>query len=194
MNRTAKPARRTAETEISLEPALDGPGLARLEPGIGFFDHILATFARHALIRLTLAGDGDLEIDAHHTVEDAGIAPGQAIAAARDEKHGIARYGEAWVAMDEALAEAAIDRLGRGLLGRNVSFPRKRPGTMDTELFEEFSRALAANSGFALPLAARANTHHLAEISFKAAARVLRAVVAEGLRQASRVSSTEGTL
>ncbi|MBX5453908.1 MAG: imidazoleglycerol-phosphate dehydratase, partial [Acidobacteriia bacterium] len=143
MGRTASIVRTTSETKITLSLDLDGKGEAEIATGIGFFDHMLTAFARHALFDLRISAEGDLEIDAHHTTEDVGIVLGQAIAAALGEKRGIRRFGHAVVPMDEARIEAAIDLSGRGYLLWAVQFGQPRIGEMDTELFEEFFRALA---------------------------------------------------
>jgi imidazoleglycerol-phosphate dehydratase len=196
MPRTATVVRTTSETDIRIELALDGQGAAQVATGIGFLDHMLTALARHALLDLTVAAKGDLHIDAHHTTEDVGIVLGQALAQALGEKRGIARFGHALVPMDEALAEAAIDLSGRPYLAFSAVFPRERVGEMDTELFEEFFRALATNGRLALHLTARAgsNAHHIAEALFKATARALRMAVAPDPRASDAVPSTKGAL
>jgi len=194
--RAAAVTRTTAETEISLRLDLDGTGRASVETGIGFLDHMLTAFARHALFDLAVQAKGDLHIDAHHTTEDVGIVLGQAIAAALGEKRGIRRFGQALVPMDEALVEAAVDLSGRAHLAWSVGFAAPKVGTMDTELFEEFFRALAGNARLTLHLTQRAgqNTHHVAEACFKAAARALRLAVEPDPRAGDAVPSTKGTL
>jgi imidazoleglycerol-phosphate dehydratase len=194
--RSATIARRTTETEITLSFALDGTGQASIETGVGFFDHMLMAFARHGLFDLSVTAAGDLHIDAHHTVEDVGIVLGQAFAQALGDKRGIARFGQALVPMDEALAEAAVDISGRGHLAWSVAFGREQLGTMDTQLFEEFFRAFCGNARVTLHVISRAgsNAHHVAESCFKAAARALRMAVSEDPRAAGAIPSTKGRL
>jgi imidazoleglycerol-phosphate dehydratase len=194
--RSANIARRTTETDITLALVLDGMGQASIVTGIGFFDHMLTAFARHGQFDLSVAATGDLHIDAHHTVEDLGIVLGQAFAQALGEKRGIARFGQALVPMDEALAEAAVDISGRAHLAWSVPFGREQLGTMDTQLFEEFFRAFTGNARLTLHITSRAgsNAHHVAESCFKAAARALRMAVAEDPRAAGAIPSTKGTL
>ncbi|HLB98724.1 MAG TPA: imidazoleglycerol-phosphate dehydratase HisB [Acetobacteraceae bacterium] len=194
--RSANIARRTTETDITLALVLDGTGQASIVTGIGFFDHMLTAFVRHGQFDLSVAATGDLHIDAHHTVEDLGIVLGQAFAQALGEKRGIARFGQALVPMDEALAEAAVDISGRAHLAWSVPFGREQLGTMDTQLFEEFFRAFTGNARLTLHITSRAgsNAHHVAESCFKAAARALRMAVAEDPRAAGAIPSTKGTL
>ncbi len=196
MPRTAAVTRATGETDIRVELELDGTGRAQIATGIGFLDHMLTALARHALLDLTVAAKGDLHIDGHHTTEDVGIVLGQALAQALGEKRGVRRFGHALVPMDEALAEAAIDLSGRPFLAWSVAFPRERVGQMDTELFEEFFRALAMNALLTLHLDARAggNAHHIAEACFKATARALRMAIEPDPRGPDAVPSTKGTL
>ncbi len=196
MGRTASITRTTAETDVTVTLDLDGSGQAEIETGIGFLDHMLTALTRHALFDLTIRAEGDLHIDAHHTTEDIGIVLGQAIAQALGEKRGIARFGHAVAPMDEARVEAAIDISGRGMLVWSVTFGQLQLGEMDTELFEEFFRALAANARLTLHVtqAAGRNTHHIAEACFKATARALRAAVAPDPRVGNAVPSTKGTL
>lgn len=196
MTRTASLRRATAETEIALSLGLDGAGQAQVATGIGFLDHMLTSFARHGLFDLDLAARGDLHVDFHHTTEDVGIVLGQAVAQALGEKRGVTRFGHAVVPMDEALVEAAVDLSGRPFLAWSVAFARPKIGALDTELFEEFFRALAMNGLFNLHLIARAgsNAHHLAEACFKATARALRAAVALDPRLGDAVPSTKGAL
>jgi imidazoleglycerol-phosphate dehydratase len=196
MSRTASLTRTTSETDIALSLALDGTGRAEIDSGIGFLDHMLTALTRHGLFDLTLRAKGDLHIDFHHTTEDVGIVLGRAIAEAVGDKRGIARFGHALVPMDEALVEAAIDVSGRPFLAWNVSFRQPKIGEMDTELFEEFFRALAFNAGITLHLTARAgtNAHHVAEACFKATARALRAALSIDPRLGDAIPSTKGAL
>lgn len=196
MTRTVTIARATAETDIRLSLDLDGSGQADIATGIGFLDHMLTAFARHSLFDLELRASGDLHIDAHHTTEDTGIVLGQALAQALGQKRGIRRFGQALVPMDEALVEAAADLSGRALLAWSVEFERPTVGDMDTELFEEFFRALAGNALMTLHIARRAgrNTHHLAEACFKATARALRMATEIDDRMGDAVPSTKGRL
>jgi imidazoleglycerol-phosphate dehydratase len=194
--RRASVIRVTSETDISLALSLDGTGTAKIATGIGFFDHMLTAFARHGLFDLTVTAQGDLHIDAHHTVEDVGIVLGQAFHQALGEKRGITRFGQALIPMDEALAEAAVDISGRPHLGWTVDFARDSLGTMDTQLFEEFFRAFTGNARLALHINSRAgsNAHHVAESCFKAAARALRMAVTLDPRQEGAIPSTKGAL
>jgi imidazoleglycerol-phosphate dehydratase len=196
MARTVSLTRKTLETDITLTLSLDGSGKADIATGIGFLDHMLTALARHALLDLTLRATGDLHIDFHHTTEDVGIVLGRAIAAALGEKRGIRRFGHALVPMDEALAEAAVDISGRPFLVWDVVFERPKIGEMDTELFEEFFRALAFNALLTLHVTRRAghNAHHVAEACFKATARALRMAVTLDPRIGDAVPSTKGTL
>jgi len=196
MARIAEITRTTSETEISLRLDLDGAGGGTIATGIGFFDHMLTAFARHAMIGLDVRAKGDLHIDFHHTVEDVGIVLGQAIVRAIGDKRGILRYGHAAVPMDEALADAALDLSGRPFLAWSVEFARDKVGEMDTELFEEFFRALAMNALMTLHITARAgtNAHHIAEACFKAVARALRQAAEPDPRAAGAIPSTKGSL
>ena len=196
MGRTATLSRKTAETEIALTLNLDGSGMAEVDSGIGFLDHMLTAFARHGLFDLTVRAAGDLHIDCHHTTEDIGIVLGRAFAEAIGEKRGIRRFGHALVPMDEALAEAAVDISGRGLLVWDVTFERERLGEMDTELFEEFFRAFATNALVTLHVTRRAgrNTHHVVESAFKATARALRVAAETDPRAGDVIPSTKGSL
>ena len=196
MARTADITRNTSETQIALRLDLDGSGQSRLETGIGFLDHMLTAFARHSLFDLGLDATGDLHVDFHHTTEDIGIALGQALARAIGDKRGIRRYGHASVPMDEALVDASIDFSGRGFLAWSVSFPRDKIGEMDTELFEEFFRALAVNAAITLHVTQLAgnNAHHIAEGCFKAVARALRQATEADARAAGAIPSTKGSL
>lgn len=196
MTRIASLSRKTNETDIIVTVNLDGTGQTSIDTGIGFFDHMLNAFGRHGLLDLNVVAKGDLEIDAHHTVEDVGIILGQAIANALGDKRGIQRFGQASVPMDEALVEAVIDLSGRAYVAWNVAFERPMLGEMDTQLVEEFFRAFAGNGFFNLHvrLLAGHNAHHVAEASFKAVARALRAAVAIDPRTAGEIPSTKGTL
>jgi imidazoleglycerol-phosphate dehydratase len=196
MSRTAELARTTSETDIALTLCLDGSGKADIATGIGFLDHMLTALARHGLFDLKIRAKGDLHIDFHHTTEDVGIVLGRAFTQALGEKRGIRRFGQALVPMDEALAEAAVDISGRGLLVWNVSFERPKIGEMDTELFEEFFRAFASNAALTLHITRRAghNTHHVAEACFKSAARALRMAVEPDPRAGDTIPSTKGSL
>ena len=196
MERTASLTRTTTETEIALSLTLDGAGRAEIATGIGFLDHMLTAFARHALLDLTVRATGDLDVDFHHTTEDVGIVLGRALQQALGEKRGIRRFGHALVPMDEALAEAAIDISGRPFLAWDVAFERPKIGTMDTELFEEFFRAFAFNALITLHVTRRAgrNAHHVAEACFKAVARALRAAIEADERIGDAVPSTKGAL
>lgn len=196
MSRAGTVHRVTSETDVRVGLLLDGVGKAEIATGIGFLDHMLTAFAKHALFDLTIAAKGDLVIDAHHTTEDVGIVLGQALRDALGEKRGICRFGHALVPMDEALVEAAVDLSGRAHLSWAIVFPAPRLGTMDTELFREFFSALATNALLTLHLTKRAgeNGHHLAEATFKAAARALSMAVARDPRLGDSVPSTKGQL
>ncbi|PZW46614.1 imidazoleglycerol-phosphate dehydratase [Humitalea rosea] len=194
--RRAEIARTTSETDIRLTLDLDGSGRAEVATGIGFFDHMLTAFSRHSLCDMAIAATGDLHIDFHHTVEDVGIVLGQAIRRAVGDKRGIRRYGHAVVPMDEACVSAAIDLSGRAFLAFDPRFTRDKVGEMDTELFEEFFRALAFNAGATLHVTQMAgtNAHHIAEACFKAVARALRQAVEADPRAAQSIPSTKGVL
>jgi imidazoleglycerol-phosphate dehydratase len=196
MSRTASLTRTTSETYISLSLSLDGSGRADIATGIGFLDHMLTALARHGLFDLTVRAKGDLHIDFHHTTEDVGIVLGQAFAKALGDKRGIRRFGHALVPMDETLAEAAIDISGRPFLAWDVTFERPKIGEMDTELFEEFFRALAMNALITLHVTRRAgrNAHHVAEACFKATARALRMATEFDPRAGDAIPSTKGAL
>ena len=196
MTRIASIVRTTSETDITVAIDLDGTGKADIATGIGFLDHMLTALARHSLIDMTIRAKGDLHIDFHHTTEDVGIVLGQALARAIGDKRGIRRFGHAVIPMDEALAEAAIDLSGRPYLAWSAPMPTQKVGEMDTELFEEFFRALATNAAMALHIIARAgtNTHHIAEACFKATARALRAAVEPDPRTSGVIPSTKGAL
>ncbi len=196
MARTVELHRTTSETDIKLRLNLDGAGQSEIGTGIGFLDHMLTALARHALFDLAIEAQGDLHIDDHHTTEDIGIVLGQALARAVGDKAGIRRYGQALLPMDEALVEAAVDLSGRPFLAWEVGFARDKVGEMDTELFEEFFRALAFNAQMNLHVTARArsNAHHVAEACFKAVARALRMATELDPRAAGIIPSTKGSL
>ena len=196
MSRVAQLTRTTAETDITLRLSLDGSGRAVVSTGVGFFDHMLTALARHGGFDLDVEARGDLHIDSHHTVEDVGIVLGQALREALGDKRGIVRFGQALVPMDEALAEAAVDISGRAFVEWSVAFERPMLGTMDTQLCEEFFRALAGNALVTLHVTRRAgsNAHHVAEACFKAVARALRMAVAVDPRLDGAIPSTKGAL
>lgn len=194
--RRAEISRKTNETQISVSVNLDGEGRFDVATGVGFFDHMLEQLSRHSLIDMAVKAEGDLHIDDHHTVEDCGIAIGQAIARALGERRGIVRYASLDLAMDEALTRAAVDVSGRPFLAWQVTFPSPKIGIFDTELVREFFHALAQNAGVTLHVTNHygANSHHIAETCFKAVARVLRVALAPDSRQPDAVPSTKGTL
>ena len=196
MNRTAQISRTTAETAIEITLDLDGSGRTDIATGIGFFDHMLTAFGRHAMIDLSVRATGDLHIDAHHTIEDVGIVLGQALRQALGDKAGITRFGQSLLPMDEACVQAGIDLSGRGFLVFEVRFDRPMLGAMDTQLVEEFFRAFSAQGALALHLYQRAgtNAHHVAEATFKAAARALRQAIEPDPRAAGTIPSTKGSL
>lgn len=194
--RSATIERKTKETEIAVTLDLDGTGRADIATGVGFFDHMLDQLARHGLMDLTIRCKGDLHIDQHHTVEDVGIAIGQALRQALGEMRGITRYADTHLAMDEALTRCAIDVSGRPYLVWKVEFSRDKVGDFDTELFKEFFQAFAQNAGITLHIENLYgdNNHHIAETCFKAVARTLRVAASIDPRQADRVPSTKGKL
>ena len=194
--RTATIARKTNETEISVSINLDGTGAHKMATGVGFFDHMLDQLSRHSLIDMDISCKGDLHIDFHHTVEDVGIALGQAIQAAIGDKKGIRRYASCDLPMDGTLTRAALDVSGRPFLVFKAEFSRDKIGDIDTELFREFFQAFAINAGITLHVENFYfdNNHHLAESMFKAVARALRDALEIDPRQADRVPSTKGTL
>jgi len=196
MPRIATVTRATTETDISLTLDLDGTGKADIGTGIGFLDHMLTALARHGMFDLAVRAKGDLHIDFHHTTEDVGIVLGQAFHRALGDKRGIRRFGHALVPMDETLAEAAVDISGRPFLAWDVPFQRPKIGEMDTELFEEFFRALAFNALVTLHVTRRAghNAHHVAEACFKATARALRMATEMDPRAGDAIPSTKGAL
>ncbi len=194
--RTAMIERKTTETKVICTVNLDGEGRFDVKTGVGFFDHMMEQLSRHSLIDITLKADGDLHIDDHHTVEDSGIALGQAIAKALGDRKGIRRYGSCDLAMDETLSRCAIDVSGRAFLVFKAIFPRDKIGTFDTELVREWFQAFAMNAGITLHLenAYGENAHHIAEASYKALARALRDAIEIDPRQKDRIPSTKGSL
>jgi imidazoleglycerol-phosphate dehydratase len=195
MGRTAQIQRVTGETRIELAIDLDGSGRADLATGVGFFDHMLTLLSRHSLIDLRVQAEGDLHVDAHHTVEDVGICLGKALAEALGDKAGVRRYGSTTLPMDEALVSSAIDLSGRPLCVWHVEVPPEMLGTFNAALAEEFWRAVAANAALTLHVQCHygRNTHHIVEGVFKAAARALRQAVEADPRMTG-VPSTKGVL
>ncbi len=196
MGRTGSVTRETKETAITVALDVDAPGEVRVSTGIPFFDHMLDALGRHGLISLTVEAKGDLEVDAHHTVEDVGICIGAALAEALGDKAGIRRYGSAAIPMDEALVLAAIDISGRGGLTYDVELPIEFIGTFETSLAREFMVAFAQNAGLTLHVHKLAgdNAHHIVEAAFKALARALAEAVEIDPRLAGAVPSTKGAL
>lgn len=196
MSRTAEIRRTTKETDIQVSLNLDGQGATDISTGVPFFDHMLDAFGRHGLFDLTVRAEGDIEVDAHHTVEDVGIVLGQAIAQALGDKRGIVRFGSQFVAMDEALVLAAVDISGRGQLHYDVALPIEIIGTFDTTLAKEFLIALATNAGITLHVVGfkGENSHHIVEAAFKAVGRVLCEACAVNPRIADVLPSTKGAL
>jgi imidazoleglycerol-phosphate dehydratase len=194
--RTAKVSRSTAETEITVEIDLDGTGTYDNDTGVGFFDHMLDQLSRHSLIDMTIRAKGDYHIDDHHTVEDTGIALGQALREALGNKKGIVRYGACHLPMDDAQVRAALDLSGRPYLVWNVDIPTPKIGTFDTELVREFFTAFSGNGGITLHVDRLHgfNSHHIVEATFKAVARALRVAVETDPRKADAVPSTKGAL
>ena len=194
--RSATVTRKTAETDIRVEIDLDGTGSYDNETGVGFFDHMLDQLARHSLIDMTIRCSGDLHIDDHHTVEDVGIALGQALTQALGDKKGIRRYGSCLLPMDDALVRAALDLSGRPYLVWALDLPTPKIGTFDTELVREFFQALSTHGGITLHVDALhgINSHHIAEAAFKAVARALRDAVETDPRKADAIPSTKGAL
>jgi len=194
--RAAQVTRSTKETNISVDINLDGTGQYDISTGIGFFDHMLEQLSRHSLIDMTIMATGDTHIDFHHTVEDVGIALGQALVKALGERTGITRYADVHLPMDETLTRCAVDVSGRPFLVWNVEFNRPKVGDFDTELFEEFFRALAINGGLTLHVETLygSNCHHIAESCYKATAKALRKAIEIDPRMADSVPSTKGRL
>jgi imidazoleglycerol-phosphate dehydratase len=194
--RRATITRKTNETEITVSVGLDGAGTARVSTGIGFFDHMLEQVARHSGIGLEISATGDLHIDMHHTVEDTGIALGQAVRQALGDRKGIGRYADVHLPMDETLTRVAIDLSGRPFLVFKAEFTAPKIGEFDTELVREFFQAFAMNAGITLHIETLygANSHHIAESCFKGLARVLRAAIAVDERRKDEIPSTKGSL
>lgn len=196
MQREARVQRDTLETRISVEINLDGSGESSFDTGVPFLDHMIDQVARHGMIDIKIVAKGDLHIDAHHTVEDIGITLGQAFAAAVGDKKGIARYGHAYVPLDEALSRVVVDFSGRPGLAFDVDFPRARIGDFDVDLFAEFFQGFVNHALLTLHVDALKgrNAHHVAETVFKAFGRALRMALAEDSRMAGQMPSTKGCL
>jgi imidazoleglycerol-phosphate dehydratase len=194
--RTSTITRKTAETDISVEINLDGTGIYDNQTGVGFFDHMLDQLARHSLIDMTVRASGDLHIDDHHTVEDVGIALGQALVDALGDKRGINRYGDCHLAMDDAQVRCALDLSARPYLICNLDLPTAKIGSFDTELVREFFQALSTHGGITLHIDRLHgfNSHHIVEAAFKSVARALRVAVQTDPRKAGAIPSTKGAL
>ena len=194
--RIAEINRATAETDISLKLNLDGTGASQISTGCGFLDHMLTLFARHGRFDLNVTCKGDTYVDDHHTVEDIGIALGQAFAIALGDKKGIKRYGDTILPMDESLILTAVDLSGRGYLGYALTIPTEKVGTFDTELVEEFWLAFIRNAACTLHIRqlAGTNSHHIIEGAFKSAGRSLKEAVAIDAAFANEIPSTKGVL
>ncbi|HRK78136.1 MAG TPA: imidazoleglycerol-phosphate dehydratase HisB [Thiobacillus sp.] len=194
--RTAQVTRNTLETQVTVSLNLDGTGIAKLATGVPFLDHMLDQIARHGLIDLDIQAQGDLHIDAHHTVEDTGITFGQAFAQALGDKKGIRRYGHAYVPLDEALSRVVVDLSGRPGLEYHVDYTRARIGEFDVDLFLEFFRGFINHAGVTLHIdnLRGFNAHHQAETVFKAFGRALRMAVEADLRMGDVLPSTKGAL
>ncbi len=194
--RSARVARKTLETDITVEVNLDGTGASRLELGVPFLEHMLDQIARHGLIDLTITARGDTHIDDHHTVEDVGITLGQALAQAWGDKAGLRRYGHAYVPLDEALSRVVVDLSGRPGLVFAVDFPRATIGRFDVDLFQEFFQGLVNHAAITLHIDCLRgrNAHHIAETVFKACGRALRMAVEPDPRAAGAIPSTKGSL
>ena len=194
--RTAKILRKTGETDISLELNLDGKGESTIATGCGFLDHMLTLFAKHGRFDLTLTCKGDTWVDDHHTVEDVGIALGQAFEKALGEKRGISRYGSQILPMDESLVLCAVDMSGRAYLGYELPIPSQKIGTFDTELVQEFWLGFVRNAQATLHirLLTGSNSHHIVEGAFKSVARSLKAAVAVDAKNPDAIPSTKGVL
>jgi imidazoleglycerol-phosphate dehydratase len=196
MMRIAEIERTTKETSITLRLNLDGSGETEISTGVPFFDHMLEAIGRHGLFDIQLRAQGDIEVDAHHTVEDVGIVFGSALASALGERRGIRRFGDALIPMDEALMLAAVDISGRGQLHWQVTLPIEFIGSFDTTLFKEFLIAVVSNAGLTLHLRSLAgeNSHHIIEAGAKAFARSLAEAVSIDARLEGRIPSTKGSL
>jgi len=194
--RSAAIQRKTGETDIAVSIALDGTGVAKVASGVGFLDHMLTLLARHALFDIHVACTGDLYVDQHHSVEDIGIALGQAFKQALGDKKGITRYAHSYLPMDETLSRVAVDVSGRPFLIFKTDFPREKIGEFDTELVREWFQAFAINAGITLHVETLygENAHHIAESCYKGLARALRTAVSIDPREEGRVPSTKGTL
>jgi len=194
--RKAEAVRETKETRIRVSVDVDGSGKSTVSTGVGFFDHMLESFAKHSAMDINVEAKGDLHIDQHHTMEDVGIALGQAFKEAVGSYSGVIRFGHAYVPMDETLARAAVDLCNRPYVIWKVGFTRDKVGTVDTELFKEFFHAFAMNAGICLHLELLygENSHHIAEASFKALARALRDAAVVDDRLKGSVASTKGSL
>jgi imidazoleglycerol-phosphate dehydratase len=194
--RTAKIDRTTKETTISVSLDLDGDGTSKIATGIGFFDHMLESFAKHGAFYLTVAAKGDLHIDMHHTVEDVGIVMGQAFKEALGDHKGIRRFGNAYIPMDETLSRASVDFANRPYLVWRVELPRPTLGEMDTELFKEWFQAFAMHSGACVHVEKLygENTHHIVESCYKALARAARMATEVDPRAMGQMPSTKGVL
>ncbi len=194
--RTAEVRRTTGETDVTVVLELDGAGRGDIATGCGFLDHMLTLFARHGRFDLTVRAKGDTWVDDHHTVEDVGIALGDAFAKALGDKRGVTRYGDTALPMDEALILTAVDLSGRGLLCCDLAIPTEKVGTFDTQLVEEFLGAFARRADITLHARqlAGANSHHIIEGTFKSLARSLRAAVAIDPAAAGEIPSTKGVL
>ncbi len=195
-SRNSSLTRTTGETDIRLDLNVDGTGTSSIDTGIPFFDHMLILFAKHGRFDLDVKAKGDIEIDFHHTVEDTGIALGQALNEALGDKRGINRYGSCLLPMDDALVRAALDLSARPYLVWNVELPTAKIGAFDTELVREFFQAFATHGGITLHVDALhgINSHHIAEAAFKAVARALRTAVETDARKADAIPSTKGAL
>ncbi|MGH7023093.1 MAG: imidazoleglycerol-phosphate dehydratase HisB [Caulobacteraceae bacterium] len=196
MSRTAHIVRNTKETQIEVHLDLDGTGVSEISTGIGFFDHMLDSFARHGGIDLRVKTTGDLHIDMHNTVEDTGIAIGKGVYEGLEGFRGIRRFGHAYIPMDETLTRCAIDLSNRPYLIWRVKFSRPKVGEMDTELFKEFHHAFAMHAGACVHLETLygENSHHIAESGFKALARALRDAVEPDPKTLGQAPSTKGVL
>ena len=194
--RSSSITRKTAETDISVQINLDGTGTYDNQTGVGFFDHMLDQLARHALIDMTIRAKGDTHIDDHHTVEDVGIAMGQALSEALGDKRGIQRYGSCLLPMDDALVRAALDLSARPFLIWNVDLPTAKIGAFDSDLAREFFQAFSTHGGITLhiDMLHGINSHHIVEATFKSVARALRDALEVDPRKADAIPSTKGAL